>query len=505
MLNKGLCLLQALGLLLIVSCRPPQLIEVSYDAKTNRLVKPAPAKPGSSASTEIEVVDRYALLNVGVGTSIGVTVTSVPAGQVVRFRKTDFENPALPMPTQWNALLGDKAEPSKSGIAEKVNGALPTKPEALPEPPSETKASQGEPSSSSQPPPAGAKGTTATPGMTTADLRPQAAIQKSEEADNKLAQVIATRRAAGAMFRQAKEHQAASESYQAFQDVVVAEALVQGLPDDPLKQRLITYVATCKDTILDGDPLSDLKQRDAAHRALSEVSQRLAKGNPDEARLQLQKAEESALKLGSEKRRLALIKSIQTIRELVDNATSDATLPLFTFTDKDFELRVEVVPVSAAATDPNDSRAITHGFYIRAQQSHDWVLFPSTGFALSNLVDKNYGLKGKEIVDQGGDQARAEAMFMMNFQPKATTNNSFPWLMGLGVGTTGGDTRYYLSPLGISLGRWGALHVGVAGGKVMRLKESIDRSNYTGTAPNEDRQSVFRFGTFFALSARFSK
>jgi len=500
----------------LLACRQPQTTEVTYDVTNQKLVA-TPAGDDSQATKQrkkITQTDGRVQVYMGIGDTIATSLTNLPPNNHAFFTRVDLPREQVQMPSSWPLSTG------KAGPQESVKPEVSVDPAALVSDAKKAAPSAGDPEKQQTlenaiqddhqdsqdemkavPPASRPAADKVVPRKTTSPVtaRPDPAL-------------IAQRRLIAAMLREALALSENANSHDAFNRLKEAEAQVQRLPEgDALRPRLFRTVIEYEVRLLAGDEEKNLIHHDTAAKYLDEASKAIAAGQADKAKYSLDEAKSAVDQFGTKSNSKAelITRIAQYQKQLTPPiANGKAILPSFTYSGQDFDVRVEVAPDGATASgdDKTERAVITKGFYIHGRRDRDWMLFTSTGLALSRLVDDEYGIREtgntKTLVKLGSDKARGEFLVFLNFQNRGITGQAIPLLFGLGVGSTGSDMRYYLGP-GVSLGNWGALHVGLVGGKVQRLRETVDTSDYKGTDPSAERHSVFQTDYFLSITARF--
>jgi len=484
----------------LVACRSPQTTEISYDASKQKLVAISSSSESKDQESKVVQTDGHVQVSMGIGDTIAVSVFNLPEKSQVAFTRVDLPREQVQMPTSWPLSTGSATTPpaKKPESAVKASDLLGDAKTATPpvhgdkvDDEKDVQEIQGF--------------AQAREGGIPKSKKPLAAPAQSKLVDH--------RRLIGSLMREAISLSKEPNGVEAFKRLKEAEGLILALPPDlPQRSKLFEAVIRYEVMLLAGDKEINLIHHDEAAKALTEASSAIADGKLDAATQALEAADKAVNQFDDKalNKKVLLIRIADYRKGLGTPPTGDkrAVLPLFTYSGMDFDVRVEVLPGGSSATrdDSPGSTAISKGFFIHGRRDRDWMLFSSAGLALSRLVDDEYGIKDngntKTLIKLSSDEARGEFLVFLNFQNRGATGQAFPWLFGLGVGTTGTDMRYYLGP-GVSLGNWGAMHLGLVGGQVKRLRENVDMNDYKGTDPSAELRSVFKTSYFFSITARF--
>ncbi len=481
----------------LLGCRQPQTTTVTYDAMAQKLLAtPASGevKAAESQAKKITSTPGRVQVYMGIGDTIATSLCNVPTSSRVTFTRVDLPREQVQMPASWPLSTGKTAagEPKKpeapvapAAVAADVKAAAPSAGGRN----QERELNKAAPADETTP--TKLAGAAPTPSDAALYLKKRLAVSKMREA-------LALAETA--------------HSEKAYQRLQEADGLILEFPGgDTMRLPLARLVAIYKDRLLAGDEEQNLGHHDQAAKALDEAAKAIAAGQVPQATKALDQAKGEVEKFDDKANNKAgLLTRIADYQKRLTEPDKRMTviLPPFTYTGQDFDVQVDVAPAAASAPagDKADGTSVTKGFYIQGRRDHDWMLFTSTGLALSRLVDDEYGVRDngatKSLVKLSPDKARGEFLVFLNFQNRGVTGQAIPVLFGLGVGSTGADMRYYLGP-GLSLGSWGALHLGLVGGRVKRLRDSVDAVDYKGTDPSAELRSVFETSYFLSITARF--
>lgn len=185
----------------------------------------------------------------------------------------------------------------------------------------------------------------------------------------------------------------------------------------------------------------------------------------------------------------------------------DLAPQVFHYVDRDFDLAVDVKPTFDLFTIP--ARRVV----AVVQLSDPWVLRTTTGIALSGLYDEHYtrrtfidtpasgttpAVTHQEVVRERRDAAYPEATMFLHI---AKVGRHDALSLGAGVATGNAAARLYIG-YSHRLAMAAAWSVGIAGGNVKRLSNSIDIKNPGNADPEQSRHDAFKFAPFVCVSVR---
>jgi hypothetical protein len=182
---------------------------------------------------------------------------------------------------------------------------------------------------------------------------------------------------------------------------------------------------------------------------------------------------------------------------------------VFHYVDRDFDLVVDVKSTTPLFTIPSKR------FIVIVQLASTWTIRTTTGIMISGLWDEHYtkhtvvvtpasgttaAVTRIEVARERRDAGFPEVTMLMHISPRGTRDRHAVSL-GIGVASGSASGRVYAG-YSHKLGQSAAWSIGIAGGNVKRLSESIDRTNPGSADPEQSRRDVFKFAPFIGLSVR---
>jgi hypothetical protein len=176
----------------------------------------------------------------------------------------------------------------------------------------------------------------------------------------------------------------------------------------------------------------------------------------------------------------------------------DLAPQVFRYVDRDFDIVADIKPTFDLFVIP------PRRFITVTQLTNAWTVRTTTGIAFSGLYDEHYTKRTNgtttNVVTERRDMALPDATMLLHVSPRGS-NDRHSLTLGIGIATGTANGRLYVG-YGRKLGQVAAWTLGIAGGNVKRLSESIDRDNPGSADPEQSRRDVFKFAPFIGISVR---